>query len=191
MKKLRIFALVLVLAMVCPIFSACGSSDVQATVNVKFIVVDPETKAEEVILEKNNYTIICPKNELTALNAAIKVLNEYEVTFTSDANSITKVKDYANTTTPETYAESDKTHNAGDNTGKFIDDYWCLYINGQRNESGRMSQVMLFEGANVEFKFERVENFRQDTESEIDTSEDFATELETDLTDTEEPEDEE
>ena len=179
MKKLRIFALVLILAMICPIFSACGSADVQATVNVKFIVVDPETGAEEVILEKSNYTIICPKNELTALNAAIKVLNEYEVTFTADANSITKVKDYENTNTAETYAESDKDHNAGDNTGKFIDDYWCLYINGKPNDKGRMSQVMLFEGANVEFKYVRAENFRQDTETVVDTSEDFATEAET------------
>ena len=65
--------------------------------------------------------------------------------------------------------------------GKFIDDYWCLYINGKANDKGRMSQVMLFEGANVEFKYVRAENFRQDTESEIDTSEDFATEAETDV----------
>ena len=190
MKKFRILALVLVIAMICPLFAACKSSQVQATVNVKFIVVDPVTGAEEVILEKNSYTIVCAKNEMTALNAAIKVLNEYEVTFTSDANSITKVKDYANTNTPETYAESDKDHAAGDNTGRFIDDYWCLYINGTRNEQGRMSQVMLFDGANVEFKYERTVNNRQDTVSEIDTSEDFATELETELAEPEETEEE-
>lgn len=168
MKKLRIFALVLILAMVCPLFAAC-SSDVQATVNIKFVVVNPETEEETVILEKNSYTMVCPANELTALNAAIKVLNEFEVTFTSDDNSIVKVRDYANTQTPETDED-------GNNTGVFIDDYWCLYLDGERNKEGRMSQVMLYEGANVVFKFEQIKNNRLDTTAEVDTSEDFATE---------------
>ncbi len=181
MKKLRFFGLILVIAMLCPLFAAC-SSDVQATINVKFVVVDAETGEETVILEKNSYTMICPAKDMTALNAAIKVLNEYEVVFSSDDNSITMVKNYTNTSTPETDED-------GNNTGKTIDDYWCLYLDGDRNQQGRMSTVVLYDGAEVVFKYERTEGYRQDTQAEVDTSEDLETEAETEeATETEDEE---
>lgn len=178
MKKIRFISLLLAIMMICPLFAACGN-ELQATVNVKFIAVDKETGEKTVLFERPGYTMVGKVEELTALNTAEKILQEYEVTYglTADGNSIGQVKEYKN---EESYDST---------TGYYS--YWCLYVDGERNNSGRMSTVAIYEGATLEFIFEHGSKAIEGTGVvTTDNPEDYETEKET-LPETEETTEEE
>ena len=110
--------------------------DVEMTVGVRFSVVDSEIGGKDIILEKTHYTMVGPEKEMTALSAGIKILNEYEVVFTADENSLTQVKDYSNTEGSS---------------------YWALYVNGEKSTIENHSQVAIKDGDEIEFIFEHIE----------------------------------
>lgn len=145
MKLKRLLILALVLGAVCMCFASCGK--IYANVNVKFIDGDGKTIGETPIKVEGT-----EQNPPTALAAAEMALIEldfekgYELT--ADGYSLKAVNGICEV----------------DETGAEVStySYWRVYINGNQSSKGRQSEEEVYEGDEIEFRYESGQKERED-----------------------------
>ena len=146
MKTRKILAFLIVAAMLCAVLASCGNKE-ERTVNVSFVVTVDENGDEldedltigstKVVVE---HTDRSPATVLKAATQALAYLDfsdGYELT--SDGCSVFRISKYAE------HQEDD------DSTGYYT--YWAAYVNGDRTTTGRQSEVVVKDGADVVLKY--------------------------------------
>ena len=151
----------LVVAMLCPILSSCGSK-VVSHVHIKFVVtVDEEGNEldEDLVIGETDVAVEgTSSNPPTVLIAAQLALGQlsYEEGYetTADGYSIARIKNYAE------HQETD------DENGYYT--YWDAYINGERSTSGRQSETEIYEDDVLEFRYISDSTPREDNQKYVD-----------------------
>ena len=154
MKKLRIIALVLLVAMIPLSMFGCPK---KISVTCTLEVVDEEGK---VIYGPYNVTVEGTEDKWpTALDAAQKAFLEYDIPFevTSDGNSIASINGVKQ-------AES-----MDEEYGYYS--YWNLLIDGKESNEGRQSVTKFYDGEKLQFVYTSSKTARKDNASTTATTE--------------------
>lgn len=145
MKKLRIIALVLLVAMIPLSMFGCPKK-VTATCTLE--VVDDEGK---VLYGPYNVTVEgTESNPPTALDAAQQAFLEYDIPFkvTNDGNSIASINGV------------DAAESSDGEYGYYS--YWNLLIDGKESPEGRQSITRFYEGEKLQFVYTHGKTLRKD-----------------------------
>lgn len=145
MKKLRIIALVLLVAMIPLSMFACAK---KVSLTCTLEVVDEEGK---VLYGPYNVTVEGTEEDWpTALDAAQKAFLEYDIPFevTSDGNSIGSINGV------------DKVESMDEEYGYYS--YWNLLIGGKESPEGRQSVTKIYNEDKLQFKYTSGKTLRKD-----------------------------
>lgn len=148
MKKLRIIALVLLVAMIPLSMFACAK---KVSLTCTLEVVDEEGK---VLYGPYNVTVEGTEDDWpTALDVAQKAFLEYDIPFevTSDGNSVKSINGV------------DKVESMDEEYGYYS--YWNLLIDGKESGEGRQSITKVYEGEKLQFKYTSGKTLRKDVVS--------------------------
>ena len=148
MKTKKLFAFLIVAAMLCTVLVSCGNKEIRKVTVTFTVTVDEngEELDEDITLGSTvvevEHTDRSPATVLKAAENALVYLDiEGGYELKSDNMSIKRISKYAE------HIEDD----ADTDTGYYT--VWEAYVNGDKTTSGKQGVVEVKDGANVEIKF--------------------------------------